>query len=79
MNIFKDLINQKMQTLQPKRHKHYHIYLDDEFYMSFQDKYSRYQHFNSNKFKKISEGRDVYFFYSSNKYPPEMSSAHLKE
>lgn len=78
MHFFKDKLYEKKQQIKKKRKKNFHIYLDNELYMSFQDAYSRYQHFQTNKFKKISEGHDVYFL-SSKEYDETIPTATSTE
>jgi hypothetical protein len=63
MNTYKQLVEQKLNHIKKyERNTNFHIFIEDELYGSYPDKFQRDRHFNTKKFEKILGERKVYFY-----------------
>ena len=63
MNTYKQLVEQKLNHIKKyERNTNFHIFIEDELYGSYPDKFQRDRHFNTKKFEKILGDRKVYFY-----------------
>lgn len=63
MNTYKQLVEQKLNHIKKyERNTNFHIFIENELYGSYPDKFQRDRHFNTNKFEKILGDRKVFFY-----------------